>query len=213
MANKGKNATTASAFSIGDALSYGWKTFKKRPKFFVIFSLIIVGVNLIPNILTSKQLHLEESAFMIKIVGTILTWIMSLGTINFALKIYNNKTTSYSSIFEKWRLVFKFFVASILYGLIIVGGFFLLIIPGIIWSIKFQYYSYAMVDRGTGIIDSLKFSSKITKANKRKLFLFDFTISLVSLLGFILLGVGILVTLPITTLAKIYVYKKLSAKI
>jgi uncharacterized membrane protein len=215
MANKTQNATATTTFSIKEAFSYGWKTFKKRPGFFIVFSLIIIGVNIIPSILnvilSNEELHLEALSFIVSFLGIVLALTVSLGARNFALKIYDNKPTFYSSIFEKWRLAFKFFLANILYNLIIFAGLILLIIPGIIWSIKFQFYPYIMVDRGAGIIESLKLSSEITNNNKWKLFLFGFAKGLVSILGFLLLGIGILAAIPIAIMAETYVYRKLSA--
>jgi uncharacterized membrane protein len=215
MASKIQAAKTITTFSIKEAFSYGWKTFKKRPAFFIIFSLIIIGVNIVPGILNSilsnKELHLEALNFIVPLLGAILSLIVSLGIINFTLKIFDNKPTSYSNIFEKWQLVLRFFLTSILYNLIILAGFVLLIIPGIIWSIKFQFFPYFMVDRGTGIIESLNLSSKITNCNKWKLLLFNLVQGLVYFLGFLLLGIGILAAIPLGAMAEAYVYRKLSA--
>jgi uncharacterized membrane protein len=215
MASEIQTADIITTFSIKEAFSYGWETFKKRPAFFIVFSLIIIGVNIIPGILSpilsNKELHLEALSFIVPLLGAILSMIVSLGIINFTLKIFDNKPTSYSSIFEKWQLVFLYFFASILYCLIIFAGFFLLIVPGIIWSIKFQFFPYFMVDRGTGIIESLKLSSKITNNNKWWLFLFGLVQGLVGFLGFLLLGIGILAAIPIGIMAEVYVYRKLSA--
>lgn len=212
MANKIKDPSITT-FSIKDAFSYGWETFKKRPWYFIVFSLIIIGVNIIPSILggPDNNNQIDPWKLIILLLGSILSWITTLGTINFVLKIYDNKPAPYSSIFEKWKLVFSFFVASILFGLIIFGGLILLIIPGIIWSLKFQFFPYAMVDRGTGIIESLKLSAKITDNNKWNILLFNIMQGLVLLLGFLLLGIGVLAALPITSLAEAYVYRKLSA--
>jgi uncharacterized membrane protein len=198
-------------FSIKESLSYGWETFKKRPWFFVVFSLIVIGINMIPGIFGNETLHPDTFNRLLSFLGTILSWIVTLGTINFALKIYENKPTPYSSLFEKWKLIFPFFVASVLYGLIIFGGIILLIIPGIIWSLKFQFFPYAMVDRKTGIMESLKFSSKITAGSKWKIFLFNLAQGLTMLLGLLLLGIGILAAIPVTTMAEVYIYRKLSA--
>jgi uncharacterized membrane protein len=211
MKNETENTAITTAFSIKEALSYGWKTFKKRPWYFIVFSLIIIGINAIPSIFGNEKLHPETFNRILSLIGTILSMIVTLGSINFVLKIYDNKSAPYSSIFEKWQLVLKFFLASILYVLIIFAGFILLIIPGIIWSIKFQFYPYVMVDRGTGIIESLKFSSKIVDNNKWKIFLFILAQALIFIVGFLLLGIGILVAIPVTMMAETYIYRKLSA--
>ena len=216
MTSEIQTAKTITTFSIKEAFSYGWTTFKKRPVFFIVFSLIIIGANIIPSflngILSNKELHLETLSFVITVLGAILSWIVTLGMINFTLKIYDNKPVTYSSIFEKWKLILSYFLSNLLYGLIIFAGLILLIVPGIIWSIKFQYFPYTMVDRGTGIIESLKLSSKITNGNKWKLFLFNLAQGLICILGFLLLGIGILIAIPLITMAEAYVYRKLSAE-
>jgi uncharacterized membrane protein len=216
MVNELQEAKEMETFSIKEALSYGWTTFKKRPWFFIAFTVIIIVLNLAPGFLSGPRDNnphdLNAYKFIITVLGAILSWIVSLGTINFALNIYDNKPAAYSDIFAKWRLAFQFFLASILYGLIVIAGFILLIIPGIIWSIKFRYYPYLMVDRKTGVLESLRLSSRITDGNKWRIFLFNIVTMLIVLLGFILLGVGILAAIPVTMLASAYVYRKLSSE-
>jgi len=56
-----------------------------------------------------------------------------------------------------------FLFGLILYTLITLVGTILLIIPGIIWGIKFQFFGYFIVDKGLEPIEALKRSAAITK--------------------------------------------------
>jgi len=88
----------------------------------------------------------------------------------------------------------------------------MLVIPGIIWAIKFQYFSYLMVDRGMGPIDALKESAKITEGVRTNLFFLKLLLVVINIVGMLFFVVGLLVTIPISIMAEAYVYRKLYPK-
>jgi uncharacterized membrane protein len=85
----------------------------------------------------------------------------------------------------------------------------LLVIPGIIWSIRFHFFSYLIVDKGVSPIEALKKSSKITKGTKWDLFLFGILLVFINILGALALLVSLFVTMPATMVANAFVYRKL----
>jgi uncharacterized membrane protein len=101
------------------------------------------------------------------------------------------------------------FLASLLYGLIVLGGFILLIVPGIIWCLKFSQYKYFIVEKNAGPVEALKLSAQATDGAKWKLFSFGFVCLGINLLGLICLGVGVLFTAPLTMVAMAFIYRKL----
>lgn len=202
------------SFSKSEAISYGWKTTLKNFKFFFVLLLIILAVNLVPAILSAildpNQTGGTFATFIVSIIGWILQLAVSLGAIAIALKIHDKKKVEHKNVFDYFRLVIPYFFGSIVYGLVVIGGLILLIIPGIIWSIKFRYFPYFMVDRGLGPIDAMKKSAKITKGNKWNLFFFGIILGFINLLGFLALVVGLLITIPLSMMAEVYVFRKLS---
>lgn len=88
-------------------------------------------------------------------------------------------------------------------------GMVLLIVPGIILALMFMLYSYFIVDKGAGAIQSIKMSVKATAGHRWQLFGFALVCVLVNIVGALLLGVGLLVTIPTTMLAGVYIYRKL----
>ncbi len=107
---------------------------------------------------------------------------------------------------------FCYFVATFfLFGLAVIGGTILLIIPGILFAVMFGYSKYEILEKEISPIDALKASRKITKGYRWKIFGFMFVSGLLVILGVLCLFVGILFFLPLVMIADAIVYKKLSA--
>ena len=201
------------SFSKKEAISYGWKTTKANFKFFILLMLSLFAINVFPGILRDNITDKNSLiAFLISIISWILQLIVGLGLIKIALEIQDHKKTRYSDLFSESHMVVNYFLASFLYGLIVVAGLILLIAPGIIWGIKFQYFSYFIVDKEMGPIDALKASSKITKGSIWNIFLLRILLGLINIGGALLFGVGLLATVPTAMMAEVHVFRKLSAK-
>ncbi|HVZ11901.1 MAG TPA: DUF975 family protein [Patescibacteria group bacterium] len=200
-------------FSIGEAISYGFGESKKRIGFFAKIILTIAASSFIPSLLTSMMTdngNGTPTSFLIQLVAWVIQMAVGLGAINITLRLYDKKKTEYSHLWKNFYLIIPYFLATVVYTLIVIAGFILIIIPGIYWGIKYQYYSYLMVDRGMGPIDAIKMSGKITEGVKWKLFWFKFVLAFINIAGLLCLIVGLFVTIPLTMMAEAYVYRKLS---
>lgn len=82
-------------------------------------------------------------------------------------------------------------------------------IPGIILAIKLFFFDYFIVDQDLGAVESLKASFRLTKGRLLKLLAFFLAVVLINFGGVLLLGIGLLFTMPVSFLATAYVYKKL----
>jgi uncharacterized membrane protein len=74
-----------------------------------------------------------------------------------------------------------------------------------------QFSQYLVIDKNMGPIDAIKKSWSMTKGHTWDLFLLLLVVIVLIAIGAALLGVGLLVTLPISTVAVAYVYRKFSA--
>jgi hypothetical protein len=104
----------------------------------------------------------------------------------------------------------KLFTCSILYGLLVIVGFILLIIPGIYFSIKYVLYKYVIVDQDLGIFDSFSEAGSLAKGNWWKLFLLSIITGLLSISGILLLGVGVIFTSTLSRLVWMHAYLQLT---
>lgn len=183
-------------FNKKEAIKYGWEKMKANFWFFagaIIINFAIAAIlNLIP---------------LVGLLSGIITW----GLTAICLKIYNNEAVKIIDLFSQVEKIIKFIFSSILYILIVIGGLILLIVPGIMWAMKYQFMSYLIIEKDMGIMDALRKSGEITNGHKMNLFAFSILLALIQILGVLALGVGLFAAIPTTMMAMVYVYKKLSS--
>lgn len=196
-------------FSKKEAIWFGWEKTKANLRFFIKVMIIVALIYLVPGLFKEKGI--------ITVVASLIFWalqiIVDLGLIKISLRMHDGEKAAVSDLFSTSELVLKYLAASILYGVIIAAGFLLLVIPGIIFAIKLQFYSYFIVDKNSGPIEALKKSWAVTRGANWNLYLFALLQSGVTLLGLLALLVGLLVAVPVTSLANAYVYRKLSSRV
>jgi uncharacterized membrane protein len=196
-------------FTTGEALGFGWDTFKENPFELVLLAVIVLGVSVVFSYLRT-QIQNSGWGSLVSLVSLVASAIVSIGAIKITLDYVYKRKTSLKLIFTQWKYFWRYLLASIIYGFVVVAGLILLVVPGIIWSIKYGYFGYAIVDKDMGIAQSLSESSRITMGYKGQLFWFKIVLGLVQLLGFIALGVGIFIAYPVVLLAETWVYIKLA---
>jgi uncharacterized membrane protein len=99
---------------------------------------------------------------------------------------------------------------TLLLSLIVLFGYVLLIIPGIILALGLGFAQFYCVDAGMGPVESLKHSWEATKGHKGKIFLFGLAAFGISLLGLLACCVGFYVATPLVWLAFAIIYVRLS---
>ena len=194
-----------------ESIDFGWETVKKYLGFFIVISVIVFVAQLIPrslqNIVAGDVVLI---AGIIGIIGWVIQKIIDMGFIKICLKCCDNEKGEFSDLVPTSRQrVINFIVGSIMYALIVVVGTILLIVPGVIWSLKFQFFGYFIIDEGLSPIDALKKSGMITAGVKGNLFVFALVLALINMVGVFCLLVGLFVTIPLTTLAFTYMYRSL----
>jgi uncharacterized membrane protein len=201
-------------FSKKEAISFGWKITKENFWFFVGLLIVMGLVNFFPEI--TKALLKEGPLGPLIILANIISWILGIilgmGIIKISLKLYDREKPKFSDLFSQYPLFFKMLFGSIFYGLIIILGLILLIIPGIIFAVRFYLFEYLIVDKGLGPIEALKRSWRVTGGATGNLFLFLLLVTAINLLGVLAFSIGLLITVPITALATVFVYRKLLAQ-
>ncbi len=200
-------------FVIGKAVRFGWDTVKANLGFFLLLMVLSIVILSIPEIFKTLAGH---HSLAITIVLTVISMVMqamvTLGFIKVALKFVDGGKAAFSDLFECLPLFLDYLVADLVYGLIVFAGMILLVVPGIIWAIRFMFYPFAIVDRNMSSIKSLKFSSALSKGSKMDLFLLVLLLLLINLIGAIPLGLGLFITLPLSIVSSAYVYRKLQVR-
>jgi len=201
---------TKKDFLIGEAIKYGWNIMKANLWFFVGVLIVAWLVTGIPQAIANR---LQDNYFGLAALFNIIHWIaqtiITIGMIKIALKFLADEKPEFVELFRFQGNFWRYVGSSILYGLIVIGGIILFIVPGIYWAIKFQFFGYCVVDQKLGPVEALKKSSKITYQVKWKLLGFGLVMVGINILGFLCLFVGLFATIPTTMIAFAYVYRKL----
>lgn len=226
-----------SAFSIKEVVNVGWEKTKKHFWFLIgvelFVAVIILGLSFIAQAIGAT------TAFFVNLFSGILQIIFGIGFIYIALTILSDQTPTFQMLFSKFRLFWKYIGTNICSGALVVTpvligfapyaiftafgvtsqiinillGIFALvgIILAIVISIRLQFATYFVVSEMHGPLVSIKESLRGTRGEIWKLFLLVIVLLLINFIGILGLGIGLLVTIPISKLAITATFKKLAA--
>jgi hypothetical protein len=145
--------------------------------------------------------------FLLWVIDTLI----AIGVIKAFLMISRDEEPDIRDVFFQTQAFAPYVLATICYGLAIIGGFVLLIIPGFIFMIMFVMYPYLVIDKDLGPIASLKRSRVITKGSRWRILGLWGALLLLNIAGLVCLIVGVFFTLSISYVAMAYVYDRLES--
>jgi hypothetical protein len=196
-------------FGKRQAIRFGWDRMKDNIVFY-IFVLLLAWI------ITGGLSSIGQISFNgiypfapFGLLSAIANVFFSIAFIRISLRIHDGEKPEPADLWADYRLFWKYLGGSILYFLIVLGGLILLIVPGIVWALKYSQYGFLIVDRKMGPVEAIKASGRITDDAKWDLFLLNLLFFGVILLGAIALGVGLLVAVPIVMIARALVYRQL----
>lgn len=202
---------TKKSFPTKETIVYGWNKTINNLGFFIGVVILVWLFSIGPNLLTE---YLGDdfpiTSIILGVLVGIVSIIIDMGLIKIGLDFVKKEKSRIKELFLQYSKFWKYLGGMIIYALIVLAGLILFIIPGIIWAVKYQFFGYFIVEKGTGIKESLKKSSKITKDKKWNLLKFDVLLILINFIGIVTFGIGLIFTIPTTQIAMAQMYKKLS---
>jgi uncharacterized membrane protein len=202
--------------SVAESLRFGWNTFTRKPSLFVAATLIVFGLGMVLGIPQSALA--EPLDTFLKIFWTIafivaipLSFLLSLGKLHFYLRAHDSvETANLKDLFHPHSYG-KYILATILTGIATIIGFLLFIIPGIIIGLMLCLTPYLVVDHQFSAVHAIKEGARLTKGNRWNLLLLGCALLGINIIGFCALGIGLLITMPISSLALVHAYRTLAA--
>ncbi len=170
----------SSALTLGSWFSRGWKTYKANFRLLVGVSVMFI----IPDIILALVPGLWLLYF---VIGPPLV----VGVFFLYLKAVRDEKPNFSVVFAGFSIFGKAWLTVFLYYLILFGGIFLLVIPGIIWGMRYGLSLFAVLDRSLSAREAIRLSGKITYGYKVKLFVTALVMGLISSLPQMPLGFGL----------------------
>lgn len=196
-------------FSIGESIRFGWETFKKRSWFLIgstaVFFLISAAIETVAGSFGEEF----PGALVGSVASFLANTILGMGIAAFYLKAHDSLDAV--KLGDLWHPspFWKYLGVQILLAAVVVAGLILLIVPGIIFALMFMFAPYIVIDKNLGPIDAMKESMRVTKGRKLELFGFALISIGIALLGVLALIVGLLVAIPVLSLAFVRAYRAL----
>ncbi|MGD7653306.1 MAG: DUF4339 domain-containing protein [Verrucomicrobiales bacterium] len=155
----------------------------------------------------SASAEFQSNGPVSTLAGGVLSVFLSLGLARAGLNIVSGKPATVGMLFGEGDKLLKAIGASILFGVAVVVGLILLVVPGIYIALRYGQFLNAIVDRDLGIMESFQYSSELT-TNNRILLLLLWLLSVgVVIAGCLALGVGLLFAYPVMWLMWLVAYR------
>jgi uncharacterized membrane protein len=223
--------------NIGEAFTWAWNKFSKNAVPLIVATLIygvIVGVLyaivyavamlLAPDPVTyydsygsgfsaSYSAGFGAASIAVLALGGLVLFVV-IGAIQSAylgalLDIANGQPVAIGSFFKP-RNVGSVVLAAVIVGVLTSIGYALCVLPGLVVAIFTIFTTILIVDRNLSPIDAIKASIDIVKANFVQVLLAWLIIGVITTVGAIVCGIGLIVALPVAALFLVYTYRKLS---
>lgn len=201
-------------YFIGEIFRDAWSLFKKEWITVYAVQLLPIAVAIVYT-LGFEEMGMQQTdyGFVWPILYMIVQFIISMGLIKAYLTISRGEKVTMETFTSVAGLALKYLAAQFLMMFIVFGGFLLLIVPGVIFSLKFMFAPYLVIDKGMGPIEALKASSKMTDGIKWDLVGFLAATVVLMYSGLVALLVGIIVTAPLATLAYVLLYARVAKRL
>ena len=210
-------------FSLQEVFMFGWNKTKQHA-WFVVLAAIIISI-------------IINAVYFAPLLNLIVTLMVTLSVASLSLQIVRNHSFTFSDLFTpllsplrvlKFFALLGFYIIPVMlvalamallffgvqggsasmtvFGLVMTT---LLLIPSIYITIRFNFFPFVVVEHEHATVPELiRISYKLTEKNFWSLFLFLLCAAVLNMLGMLALGVGLLVTMPVTLLATAYLYDR-----
>ena len=204
-----------------EVLSAAWKRF--NTSWLVLVGAYFVAVMASDVVSYGMQAILYVGKLDKSVVGSVL-YCLSLvasfcissffvvGMLRLFLDCARNRPVRFGVLFgggDRWLPMLGLqFLVSLVVGI----GFVLLIVPGVILGLGLSLAYCYVVDANMGPIDAMRASWEATKGQRGQLFVLGLLLFLVALAGLAACCVGILAAIPLTSLAWVIAYTRISGR-
>ena len=204
------SSTVNAPFSRRDALSFGWHATWRHLGVIGGVLLIWLIVSLLQGALIEGSAGARPTLHAFIALGTqLLHLAVWMAMLSLALRLHDRRPTRLGDLVPSLTRYLDFIAGVAVYTVLVMIGLVLLVVPGIYLAVRFGFTKVIIVDQGIDPLSALRRSAELTRGVRGRLFLFWLLLAGVNLLGLLAFGVGLLVTVPVTVLATVHVYRSL----
>ena len=181
-------ARARQSLPLSDYFRTGWGLFKQYHAGFVGFCLF----NLV------LQLALSAIPIMGPVASAAVSTPLLMGNFIVSAKLLQGQTPEFRDFFAGFQYYLPLMLLSLVAGLFIGIGMMLFIIPGVYLAVAYLFASYLVVDRRLDFWPAMELSRRTVNPRWFGFFAFMLLVALLNLAGAVLLGLGLVVTIPLS---------------
>ena len=180
-------------------LKEGWELFKSRAGEFIVFTVIILAASFV----------LSNLDFIGSLVSALITPPLYAGIIIVAFMLLRQQEVQFGDFFKGFNYFLPLVLAGIVSGILVTLGLILLIIPGVYLIVSYLFVSMLIVEHHMEFWQALETSRQIVTKNWFSVFIFVLILFAINLIGAIALGIGLLVTIPVSACSVCVAYREI----
>ena len=143
----------------------------------------------------------DVTASVIEILVTLILFPLGVGLGLLGIRRAAGKETPVSTLWEPYSQAIPLIVMFLLMAVLVVAGFFLLVLPGIYLSIAYSFAPYLITEKNMGVWEAMETSRKAITQYWWRYFGLMLIAALLIIVGSIPLLIGLIWVLPIVGIA------------
>lgn len=162
----------------------------------VLLGVVAFFIGSIPAHTDGSKMAVVFADGMFQLCTIVVGFILSAGVTRIVLELAADRSIGFRTLFSEYTgATARYFEAAVVSGVVIMVGYLLLIIPGIVWSIKYRFAPYIALEKKVGPLDAMRQSAALTQGHKSTLFGLDLAMAGITVLSVVPFLVALLVDL------------------
>ena len=202
-------------FSISDLIQQAWLKFKNKAVFWIFITIISIAVGYFGDYGLSVDPESFDTSFssieglLLSVLGLYLGASITL----MYVKYMRGESVSFSDLLAvDFNKFIHYVLAMLISGILMIFGFMLLILPGFYIMARLMFVHYLVLDKELSFLDAIQTSFKMSDGSVLDLISFMFAMFFIIVLGFLSLLFGVLIAIPVSSLATAQLYLLFSSR-
>ncbi|MET9486342.1 hypothetical protein [Nocardia sp. NPDC006630] len=201
------------SLNVGRAISYGWDRFRANPVPWI--GMVLVGliawlvVTLLVNIVDVQSL---TGVLLLFIVAALVMWLLQAAMIRGALYETDGTPPDFSGFFGFVNAGSVLITALIVFVACLIASM-LCVFPVVIVGVLCMFALHFVIDQEMDPLTAIKSSAQLVISNALQVILLALAVLVITFVGALLCGLGLLVAGPVTAIAITYAYRTLTGRL
>ena len=175
----------------GKYLRQGWELFKLNPGGYVGFALVFFVIQVVLSLFPRLG----------GLTSLVISGPLYAGFYLVSAKLLQRQTPIFQDFFGGFQFFLPLLLLTLISTLFIIIGLILFILPGIFLMVCYIFAAMIVIDRRLDFWPAMELSRRTVQSQWFGFFIFFLLLMLINLGGVILLGVGLLVSMPVSAAA------------